>query len=463
MLGCSGAEKAAPPDVLLVVLDTVRADRVSAYGYARATTPSLDSLARTGVLFEDVTAPANWTWPAHASLFTGRPPWEHGAHFGRSGTGVRFDWGGFASPMRRDLPTLAERFAAAGYRTVFVNANPVMASPIADSITRGFEVTAHFPQDRRVLARAYAALQSDDSRPLLLVVNLMGAHNPYDAQSAPWLDAKRRARLEPANAPEWLRAYLKPSGGGIDLQRRSRAARSLSIQIAEGSRVLPPGAVTWISDLYDGELLELDAVLGELLADWDAARGDSVIAVTSDHGEYLGEHGLVEHTYLLYDEVLKVPLVLRAPGLGAGVRVEAAVQLQDLYATLLELTLGGASPDSLVSLARGAGDSDPRPIRAIAYPRDGVGVGILRFGYAYYREGDDVLLTRSDGQLELYDRGQDPGMIRDLAAAQAARAAQMNSRAAPGFHEVRGAPGAPVEVSPQAREQLQALGYDLAP
>ena len=115
------------PNVLLVVLDTVRADRLSAYGHERATSPRLTELASRGVLFRDVTAPDNWTWPTHASIFTGQPPWVHGAHFGEDDGAVQFSWGPAATAMREDLPTLAERFARAGYRTGFLTANRVIA------------------------------------------------------------------------------------------------------------------------------------------------------------------------------------------------------------------------------------------------------------------------------------------------------------------------------------------------
>ena len=166
-LACAEPELLPTPDVLLVVLDTVRPDRLSPYGHERATSPELAALARRGVLFEDVTAPSNWTWPTHASIFTGKPPWEHGAHFGRGDREVHFHWGGFARPMRRDLPTLAEKFAAAGYRTVFLNANPVLKSPLADSITRGFERKRFAGKDVRLLDAARAELASRDSVTLL--------------------------------------------------------------------------------------------------------------------------------------------------------------------------------------------------------------------------------------------------------------------------------------------------------
>jgi arylsulfatase A-like enzyme len=459
-LACADPTLSGTPDVLLVVLDTVRADRLSAYGHERPTSPELEALARRGVLFEDVTAPSNWTWPTHASLFTGVPPWEHGAHFGRGEGEAHFDWGGFAKPMRRDLPTLAERFAAAGYRTVFLAANPVLKSPIADSLTRGFELRHQVGADRLVLERARAELEGADRRPLFLFVNLMGAHNPYRARPVPWL-RDHRDRLDPLAAPDWLRPFLARRGGAVDLQASLHpGGRTLSLLIADGELPLHPSFVELLRDLYDGELVELDGVLGELVSAWRRFSGDSIVAVTSDHGEYLGEHGLVEHTYLLYSEVVRVPLVLSAPGrLPENVRIATPVELQDVYASLLDLALGQERDASLRSLASGAATPPRAPVRAIAYPRTDTEVEALRYVYRYYREGDEVLVARSDGARELYDLGADPGMNEDLAHSRGERAAELAARAATAFQEVRGVPGPPVVIPPEAREQLRKLGY----
>ena len=126
----------------MVVEDTVRADALSVYGNPRPTSPQLAEVARVGVTFDDVTAPSSWTWPTHASLFTGLMPWEHGAHFGAAeDEGV---WSLDPLPLlvtmpRSDVPTLAERFADAGYRTVVLTGNPIVGPDLA-AMVRGFEL-----------------------------------------------------------------------------------------------------------------------------------------------------------------------------------------------------------------------------------------------------------------------------------------------------------------------------------
>jgi arylsulfatase A-like enzyme len=136
LMACESPEP-APPPVLLVVMDTVRADRTSTYGYARPTTIQLDAVARAGVVFEDVTAPGSWTWPSHASLFTGRPPWEHGAHLVTREQAASLARNAvvegsevMVGRMRTDLPTLAERFAEAGYRTRALFSNEWLAADL---------------------------------------------------------------------------------------------------------------------------------------------------------------------------------------------------------------------------------------------------------------------------------------------------------------------------------------------
>jgi arylsulfatase A-like enzyme len=140
------------PSVLLVVLDTVRADRVSSYGYRRPTTPQLDAVAAAGVLFEDVSAPAPWTWPSHASLFTGEPPWVHGAHLVLERDDASSILGMSVSPMRGDLPTLAERFGASGYRSVASVANDWLGPELG--LMRGFDSVEVFGTDAGVVGRA---------------------------------------------------------------------------------------------------------------------------------------------------------------------------------------------------------------------------------------------------------------------------------------------------------------------
>lgn len=448
------------PDVLVVVLDTLRADRLSAYGHERDTSPELAALARSGVRFADVTAPDNWTWPGHASIFTGTPPWVHGARFGEGAGSVRMSWGPAATAMRADLPTLAERLAEAGYRTAFFAANGVLAPALAGSLLRGFETAEYVERgDRGVPRRLKAFLSGDDPRPIFVFVNLLGGHGPYLAHRDAWL-APLRPLLRPGSAPDWIRPFLLPEGAGITFFRAVAAGRgSWARELAQGREALPERLLPVLRAAYDSDVAEVDAVLGRLLAAWRRQRGGAaVVAVTSDHGELLGEHGLVDHTVTLYAQVLRVPLVISAPGrLPEGRVVDTPVELQDLYATLLELALGAPEPGSLLPLLEGR--PGKAPIRAEARPRSDEQGGRFARRARSCRWGDEVVIASEGAAPELYDLASDPGMERDRAGERAESAAELAARCEASFTDEVDAGTAPVEVPEELRGTLRALGY----
>jgi arylsulfatase A-like enzyme len=462
LVAACGAPAREPPapDVLVVVLDTVRADRLSAYGHWRPTSPHLAALARSGVRFADVTAPANWTWPSHASIFTGLPPWVHGAHFGDGEGGVRFAWGPAATAMRADLPTLAERLADAGYRTAFLTANGVLAPQLAGSLLRGFETAVHVKGgDRHVQSRLRALLSRDDPRPLFAFVNLVGAHGPYLAHDDAWL-APLRPLMRPRSAPQWIHPFLLANEAGITLWNEAGPGRRFwAREILDGRATLPARLLPVLRAAYDSDVAEVDAVLGRLLDTWRFRRSeDSVIAVTSDHGELLGEHGLVSHTVTVYPEVLRVPLVISAPGrLPEGRVVDTPVELQDLEPTLLELALGAPEPGSLLPLLEG--NPGRTPIRAQALPRSDARSERLGRRARSCRWADEVVVVVEGAPAELYDLADDPGMERDRAGERAGRAGELAERCRASFADAVDAGTAPVEVPEELRATLRELGY----
>jgi choline-sulfatase len=272
---------AVPPSVLLVTIDTLRADRVGAWGDREARTPHLDALARAGLVFERAYAPAPLTLPSHATIMTGLLPPAHG---------VRGN-GSFA--LGPGPPTLAEAMGARGLRTAaFVGAFPVAAR---FGLGRGF-------------------LHYDDR-----FEKAPGVHYEFAERRGPEVAAAARAWLADNPGPSFVWVHLFDPHAPYDPPAASRAA-----------------------DPYRGEIAAADAALGDLLAAWDARPGASYVAVTSDHGEAFGEHGEESHSLFVYDVTLHVPLVLRGPGLAAR-REAAAVGLDDLAATLLA-RVPGAGP-----------------------------------------------------------------------------------------------------------------------
>jgi choline-sulfatase len=259
--------------VLLVTIDTLRADRVGAYGDREARTPHLDALAQAGLVFERAYAPAPLTLPSHATILTGLLPPAHG---------VRGN-GSFA--LGPEPPTLAEAMRARGLATAaFVGAFPVARR---FGLARGFD---HY-DDRFEKAP--------------------GVHYEF---------AERRAADVVAAARAWLAQNPGPA--------------FVWVHLFDPHAPYDPPAAWRAADPYRGEIAAADAALGDLLSAWDARPGASCVAVTSDHGEAFGEHGEESHSLFVYDVTLHVPLVLRGPGLPAR-RETAAVGLDDLAATLV--------------------------------------------------------------------------------------------------------------------------------
>jgi arylsulfatase A-like enzyme len=462
--GCDRIELAPEPErpaILLVVLDTVRADHVSSYGYPRPTTPQLDAVAAAGALFEDASASAPWTWPSHASLFTGQPPWVHGAHLTR-GTGDATQIRDMSvTPMRRDLPTLAERLGRAGYRTVSLASNRWLDPPLG--LTRGFEDARVLDNDGLVFQAAREEIARRDARPLFLFVNLLSAHAPYLEGPGPWA-VPDEAALSPADAPEWLRPYLVTDApGGVDLYEKPEGSELDGVgRYLAGQLSIPDEGMRLLGALYDAGVRAADFGLGRVLQAWVAAHPTGVVAVTSDHGEALGEHGLIDHRGAVYREQLHVPLVLAAPGtVPAGRRVRQPVRMLDLYPTLLELAGVERSPRSLLAVLRG--ESREGAIVASAWPNplwaDAIG-GRFSRRWNLYREGGEALVWDAEGEAELYDLAQDPAMTRDLAQQRPERVRELRRRGATAI-AVAGAapPRAPLEVPEETRRLLRELGY----
>lgn len=279
--------------VVLVVLDTVRADRTSLCGHDRPTTPVLEQLVRDGASHTcRAYAPSSWTLPSHASFFTGLDLASHGT--GATLGEIKMPWkgGARAQPLKAELPTLAERFVERGFQTALVSANPVVGE--WTGLSRGFQhvsVARRWPDFRDAgLPRAVeqTLAETDPERPLFLMVNILDAHNDWPAipPGVDWVPARDSLPLHPT-------------------KRRIEA--------------LPPGdpgraeLYEALRDLYDHALHVADGNLGRVLG-MLAPRLERPhrLIVTSDHGEYLGEHGRVAHGGTeLFEPVMRVPLVVQ--------------------------------------------------------------------------------------------------------------------------------------------------------
>lgn len=399
-----------PPDLVLVTIDTVRADHVGpSYGWPRPTMPWLGEFSAGATVFADAVAPASWTLPTLVSLATGRPVAGH--------TVDRVE-----RRLPPSVPTLAEELGAAGYQTAFFGVNPVLL--VDRGPTRGFGTVW---TDRGAAAgmvnqavRRWLAEGRDPDQPLFLHVHYYDPHCPYRPPPAA-VAALAGAALPPAPA-------LPPA-----------LAEGAGCHAVRGPDGAVETALTAWHAAYDAELWSVDRALGALVGMLAAAGVDGGLAITSDHGESFGEHGIIGHSRSLWAPELQVPLVVRWPGQTTG-RVERhRVGLVALPATLRAMALGGPDP-----LARVDADMDVL-VETSAGP-----VPLV----ALY-QGRRKLLAAGDAPVVAYALDSDPDEARplpaDSAPLEAARAAAAATAPAP----------VALEPDPAELELLRQLGYTL--
>jgi len=457
------------PDVVVIVLDTVRADHLGAYGYAKPTSPVFDALAKESVVFADAVAPGTWSLPSHASLFTGRFVSAHGAHDEH-----RY--------LDGTTPTLAETFAAHGFDTRSFTANAWISDGLG--MTRGFawtdeawrrgDVARTFQSMHRLLDRlgygrpdkggaavastfeAWVAARPAGAPPAFVFLNFIEAHFPYHQLPDAWL-----ARFT---------------------SRSRRELRGLSSQLAMatfgGGLPHDDDVVGLATAMYDAGVAYADSLLGRVV-DALRRRGSldrTVLVVLADHGELLGEHGEFGHGRSLYEPVLHVPLLVRyPPRLPAGVRVVTPVSTVGVYATLLDLA--GLPPPttaqvgSLVAVLDGR--PHPGPILAEQY-RAALGSAapsddpLLRKDARLraYRSGRRKLVDAEPGGTFLFDLDADPGEEHDDSMRERLAIGAMRDELATWIERLglpdlnaRVAGGAVPAVDAAARERLRRLGY----
>ena len=398
--GCGDTSPA--PDILLITLDTTRADRLGSYGYNAAETPALDGLAATGVRFDRAHAQVPLTLPSHVSLLTGTYPRVNGVHVNAE------------ARLGNDLPTLAEGLKQRGYRTAaFVSAFVLDA---VFGLDRGFDVyddemgvreqSERFEAERsadRVVDAALAWLDRESAEPTFAWVHFYDPHTPYDP---------------------------------------------------------PPEYAARLADPYDGEIAFVDAQIARLVR-WleeSGKRDNTLIVVAGDHGESLGEHAETEHGLFVYGSTIRVPMILSWPArLPAGTVATADVQLLDLYPTILELTgapPGGSSDgESLVELLRGR-QPGPRAIYgASRYGEIGYGWAPLRFmihdGWKYIEAP----------RPELYDLDSDPGETSNLVDDQAAKATELREWLTELEAQLVPHDSDDVDLDSEALAKIESLGY----
>jgi len=438
----SGSAARDLPSLVLITVDTLRADHLGAYGYFRDTSPTIDELARGSLVFDRCYAPIPRTAPSHTSLFTGVYPYEHGItnNVGRQ-LAAEIRRGDEERPEAR-LKTFPTWLKEAGYHTGgFVSATPLKKET---GIAVGFDRYTQ-PDDHRRSAEAtnrdVFAWLAEVQEPFFLWVHYFDPHGPFD---------------ETLPVPEsFQRLFASGEDDGVEAYLRERAfAERVS------NKNYDEASVRHLVDTYDGAIRYLDQQLASLFAElrhlghWD----DTFLVLTSDHGEGLGQHGFAGHG-LVWNEQLNVPLLMRGPGISAG-RVDTTLSTIDVLPTFLG-RLGRPVVDvRFLTTARGrdvlAESFEPRPVFAMS-PE-----GQAEYGWIGERW---KLLLREGGDLELFDLVRDPHELTDLSETEAERVAELRrgleeaiaEQQAKG--ELYGAGEVVETTDPRHLEELKALGY----
>lgn len=453
--GCGPGPSAppVPPNVIVCLVDTLRADYLGFGGFDGPISPAIDAFAAESVVFERCVAPAPWTKPSVASLFTSLHPAAHGLtnHEGRY-------WGGEAPNGRTGvLPaaatTLAETLRAAGYVTGAFVANPWITARYG--FAQGFDVFDEHAVDIDTPAdRLFASARSwldglPPERPFFAYLHLMDVHAPYDGERADYDELRASPDVGPAapiaeeRTPHELfqNVEKRPAWASDELRRDVAYWRA---RYASGVRALDRRLATFFDWLRRRDLLD-----------------ESVLVFTSDHGEELYEHGSWSHGANLFEHQLHVPLFVRLPGgQEGGRRVGAIVSLLDLAPTLAELAgvapPAGWSGRSFARLATGDGAAADGGIGVATATRERPSLHALR------TRDHKLVLDRENGEVQLFDLRADPGEAADVAASERARAEELRARLEAYLERVeeRGVlPAESAAIPPELEAGLRALGY----
>jgi arylsulfatase A-like enzyme len=410
------AAPAAPPvDVVLITVCTLRADRLGAYGYREPVSPSIDALAADGVVFEQPVAPATWTRPSMMSLLTGLLPARHGVT--KHGIDV---------VLPADVVTLAERLRALGYRTGASVSSPDL--PRTAGYDRGFEFYSGMRYNPDDLAYSATSYHYKDNINVFRRDSLAAVDHFYD-DAIGWLRAGRDRSpffLWMMDVGQHEYASQQLSGPGFkDCMDAFREKLSFVEPPSEIKPPVPEVRRGRASLTYDASVLCMDGRVGRLL---DALRESglydkALIVFTADHGEGLGSHGEISHRGPPFDELVRVPLIVKRPrGASAGLRVKEQVRLVDVLPTVLReagaVPPAGLDGSPLQGFWEGTPDARDACIESdLPHP-----------GYRAVRahDGWKLMVNRMTGYHAVYRWDRDPGEERDLSGRNPEREGELH-------------------------------------
>jgi arylsulfatase A-like enzyme len=443
-----------PPNIIILQIDTLRADHVGCYGSARPTTPALDSFARDSVRFRNAYSVTSWTLPAVASLLTGLLPSHHGVR----ATGDLLPDG---------VPTLALLLRRNGYHTAAISANFAFVRP-TDSYPKP---PLHIGQGfQTFLVLSQQTNQSDgEAEPALgTLIRTVRADR---------VTAEVKTFLHATHAPFFLFAvYIDPHYGYEPPPKYAARFEPVPLlshvtgsmrDVAQLAGPLADTDVTHLRNLYDGEVRYVDEHVGALLAAVeDAGLGaNTIVVLLSDHGEEFADHGKMLHGQTLYEESIRVPLLIRGPGIPAGRVIEEPVSILDVMPTVLR-RVGVAVPQGLDGRDVSGALQDPSTVapRDVLFELDNeleLVNGPRRHTRALREEGWKII-TSLDGGMELYDLTNDPAEQHNLANIHPDIVTRLSGALAQQAPLPSSPPARPT-LSTAEQERLRALGYGREP
>jgi arylsulfatase A-like enzyme len=429
-----------PANVLMIVVDTLRADRLGSYGYGKGLTPVLDRFADRGVRFEHAYASSSWTMPSVASILTSRLPSQHKIS-------------DFDSKLADSEVTIAESLTAAGFKTAGFTANWRLTQELGYG--QGFSTWRGFLKSPGSEIKARGEI--------LRTAALSWVDADKDGGAAPprFLYLQYMEPHVPLQAPAPLLARFAPGVSAEDMTRLNDWARRFIVDPA----ALKPNDITSLTGMYDAEVAAVDEELGRLF-DALEQRGvleHTVVIVTADHGEEFLEHGTFGHGNNLFNTTVHVPLIIAGPGIPAGRVVTENVSLIDLAPTVLDLL--GLKPESrfegrsLAPLLRAAAPAASAPADIVLQlPRKNLDIDLRLHRDGLVRGAQKVLVDPA-GSNALFDLAADPGEDHPqeppagdaLQAALDAANVALASRQQPEAQKV--------VVDEATKEKLRALGY----
>jgi arylsulfatase A-like enzyme len=440
LLGGCAPEITTSPNVILITLDSLTASHLGCYGYTRETSPNIDAFASQATLYRRAYSTAPWTLPTHASIMTGRYPFEHGAHtFKLKGKSLR------EYPLDEYFLTLAEAMKQEGFATAALTANTGYLDP-RWKLDQGFDVYANKRVNGEGLNKAaFKWLDAHHDQSFFLFLNYMDTHSPYNV-------------IKPKQRPDFL--------GHVSRRNVDPVFDDLMKRMVDGEASLPEADVELLKDRYDIAIANTDEYMQALFERLRALGiyDETMIVLTSDHGEFFGERGLVEHGKDVYHNGLWIPLIVKFPNQRKGEIVEGEVSSADIPRLIFSRFPREIAKRYLPQFSDEAGEQIVISENYYVYPAFWKLARLDRFNRqrTVIHEWPYKLIQSSDGEHELYDLESDPGEAENLFARQSEVADEMRDRLErykSGRVEML-EPGEPaVAPTPEQIEELRALGY----